>query len=313
VSFLKNSPDLLVLHYGMGVDSTAVLVGFQSRGIRPDLILFADTGGEKKETYLYLTIINRWLRSVGFPEVTVVKYVVKNFKNWPPYYDLEENCLTNGTLPSEAFGFGSCSLKWKTQPQEKFLKTWQPAVDCWAAGGKIHHVIGYDDSSADKKRSCSAKNTFKAKPEDTKNTYWYPLQEWHWDRERCQQEIAAAGLVVPPKSSCFFCPNMRTAEVRALPKEKLARIVIMEARAKPRLQKIQGLWRNGRKGTRGGEKFPGMMTDFIREEGLLSGETIDRLAGEVPKELIERNAAHAAGQTVESWEQFMARVLREVA
>lgn len=28
--------------YGIGVDSTAMLVGLHQRGIRPDLILFAD-------------------------------------------------------------------------------------------------------------------------------------------------------------------------------------------------------------------------------------------------------------------------------
>jgi hypothetical protein len=36
----------LVLAYELGVDSTAMLIEFARRGIRPDLILFADTGGE---------------------------------------------------------------------------------------------------------------------------------------------------------------------------------------------------------------------------------------------------------------------------
>lgn len=40
----------LVVAYGLGVNSTAMLVEFARRGIRPDLILFADTGGEKPET-----------------------------------------------------------------------------------------------------------------------------------------------------------------------------------------------------------------------------------------------------------------------
>ncbi|QDU97641.1 hypothetical protein Pla8534_54920 [Lignipirellula cremea] len=42
----------LVVAYGLGVDSTAMLIGLQRRGVRPDLILFANTGGEKPETYL---------------------------------------------------------------------------------------------------------------------------------------------------------------------------------------------------------------------------------------------------------------------
>src|SRR6185295_7186702 len=114
---------------------------------------FADTGSEKDETYAYLPTINAWLRSIGFPEVVVVRYAAQNFKHYPPYYTLEQNCLTNGTLPSEAFGFGSCSLKWKAAPQAKWLERWQPAIDCWAAGAKVVRAIGFDASCADQKRS----------------------------------------------------------------------------------------------------------------------------------------------------------------
>jgi hypothetical protein len=34
----------------------------------------------------------------------------------------------------------------------------------------------------------------------------YPLIDLRLDRAQCQAIIARAGLVVPPKSSCFFCP-----------------------------------------------------------------------------------------------------------
>src|SRR6516162_3721221 len=36
----------LVVAYGLGVDSTAMLIELAHRDIRPDLILFADTNGE---------------------------------------------------------------------------------------------------------------------------------------------------------------------------------------------------------------------------------------------------------------------------
>src|SRR5215471_17622806 len=98
-------PECLVVAYGAGVDSTALLVGLWRRGITPHAILFANTGGEKDETYAYLDVMNAWLRDVGFPTITVVRNVVQDFKHWPPYHTLEENCLTNGTLPSVAFGF----------------------------------------------------------------------------------------------------------------------------------------------------------------------------------------------------------------
>jgi hypothetical protein len=40
----------LVVAYGGGVDSTAMLIGFKQRSIRPDLILMADPGSEKDAT-----------------------------------------------------------------------------------------------------------------------------------------------------------------------------------------------------------------------------------------------------------------------
>src|SRR6516164_3471647 len=117
-----------VVAYGMGVDSTAMLIGLSGIGVRPDLILFADVGGEKDETYAYQAIMDQFLESVGFPAITVVRYTPQDFKNWPPYHTLEENCLTNGTLPSLAFGFGSCSQKWKVAPQNQFCNAWEPAL-----------------------------------------------------------------------------------------------------------------------------------------------------------------------------------------
>ena len=135
--------------YGMGVDSTAALIEMARQGIRPDLILFADTGGEKQQTYDYEPVFQDWLRQEGFPEIITVRYEPRNFKNWPPYFTLEDNCLTNGTLPSLAFGFKSCSLKWKVAPQNKFVQAWPPAQEAWSNGQKVIKVIGYDAGPSD--------------------------------------------------------------------------------------------------------------------------------------------------------------------
>jgi 3'-phosphoadenosine 5'-phosphosulfate sulfotransferase (PAPS reductase)/FAD synthetase len=98
---LRPHPDSpLVVAYGLGVDSTAMLIEFAQRGIKPDLILFADTGGEKPETYQYLGVIRPFLRRVGFPDVIVVRYQPKR----AVYDTLEGQCLHTGTLPSLAYG-----------------------------------------------------------------------------------------------------------------------------------------------------------------------------------------------------------------
>src|SRR5215813_7199322 len=117
-SAVRPHPDCpLVVAYGLGVDSTAMLVEFARRGVRPDLILFADTGGEKPETYAYLPVVQQYLARVGFPPVVTVRYEPSR----AAYRTLEEQCLHTGTLPSLAYGGKSCSLKYKRQSQDKFV------------------------------------------------------------------------------------------------------------------------------------------------------------------------------------------------
>ncbi len=290
----------LVVAYGLGVDSTALLVGLHALGDRPDLILFADTGNEKQETYDYLPVMNAWLKRVGLPEVIVVRRTVKDFKHWPPYHGLGENCLTNGTLPSLAFGFKSCSLKWKVWPQDKYCSTWPPAVRSWRAGVQVRKMIGYDAGPADMRRHSAAKFA-----EDHRYAYEYPLIQWGWDREKCKQAIREAGLPVPPKSACYFCPATQPEELHEFKKLYLRYIVVMEARAAPRLEKIQGLWRNGVKGTRGGKKKPGRMTDYIREHGLLPAAEVDRLVAEAPTAILDRQGEFAAGLEIPAWHDFI--------
>lgn len=73
------NPDApLMVAYGMGVDSTAMLVALARAGVRPDAILFADTGNEKQATYDYEPVIQAWLARVGFPALVTVRYRPRN-------------------------------------------------------------------------------------------------------------------------------------------------------------------------------------------------------------------------------------------
>lgn len=205
----------LVMAYGMGVDSTAILVEFARRGINPDLILFADTQAEKPETYAYLPIIQEFLAAHFLPAIQVVE-VTRTSK----HPSLESECLTNQTLPSLAFGMKSCSLKWKVGPQNKFCNNWPPARIAWASGVKVKKVIGYDCSPNDAKRGTFAQDgrgkgtciCCKSNP-CKKYVYWYPLIDWGIDRDGCKDIIRAAGLPLPCKSACFFCPASHKDEI----------------------------------------------------------------------------------------------------
>ena len=105
----------------------------------------------------------------------------------------------------------------------------------------------------------------------------YPLREWEWSRAACEARIARAGLPVPPKSSCYFCGSIKPDEVLELSTEELRIIVLMEARAKPRLRNVDGLWRRPVLGRRGATPRPGSITEFIRERGLLPPAEVDRI------------------------------------
>lgn len=302
LEFSRGAAAPLVVSLGYGVDSVAMLVGMARLGIIPDLILFADTGSEKEDTYAYIRsgVLETYLNLHGFPAVTVVRYQPKNFKRWPPYRSLEENLLTNITYPSIAYGQHSCSLKWKIAPMNDYVKGWRPAIDCWSAGGKVIKAIGYDNGKRDRQR-CS---TFQASagPEDLDLfEFRHYLQEWGWDRERCIEEIQAEGLPVPPKSSCYFCAAMKPWEVSSLSTSQLKRIVIIEQRALWRQRTTEGLWRATVKGFRGATPKPGKMTDYIRAQGLLPSEEIDRLIAATPTTYIH------VGE-IESWPAFLSQI-----
>jgi hypothetical protein len=277
--FADDEAPPVIVAYGAGVDSTALIIERHARGERIDMVLRA-VMPEKPETLAHVEIFERWMDAHGIPHKTV-SYAPRTFKHWPPYRDLLENCLTNGTLPSIAFGFSSCSLKWKVAPQDAWTKAWPPAQHAWARGQKVIRLIGYDAGKRDSRRYAHVEG-YSSELYD----YQYPLRQWGWDRDSCVARIRREGLPVPVASSCFFCAGMAPDEVRALPVEQLRLIVLLEARAAPRLRSCEGLWRSTTKGLRGREARPGSMTTFIRNECLLDAREIDRLVNEVPAELI---------------------------
>src|SRR5205814_1084051 len=82
--------------------------------------------------------------------------------------------------------------------------------------------------------------------EDRWYEYDYPLIEWGWDRAACEEAIRRAGLPVPPKSACFFCPSSKKPEILELKirhPDLLARAIEIERAAKADLQgkSIKGL------------------------------------------------------------------------
>lgn len=125
---------------GFGWDSSAMLIEMERRGQRPDLITFADHGGEKTGTYDFVPLLTRWCQDVDFPEPLICQYRPRQ-KTRDRYRAAVEamaermrlslapdvldrlsgivgNMIANCTLPGIAFGPKSCSVKWKLEAQE---------------------------------------------------------------------------------------------------------------------------------------------------------------------------------------------------
>lgn len=227
-----------IVTYGGGTNSTAMIIGMVKQGIIPDRILFSDTGGERPDTYAFIDLFSGWLVGNGAPAITKLHYTDKNGEP----LTLEQDCLEHQALPGIAYGFKSCSQKFKTRVADKFCNNDPDCKAVWGNGERIDKYIGYD-AGEPKRVECHKAYDLA----DKKYNNHYPLYDWGWTRERCVEEILSVGLPKPGKSSCFFCPSMKKAEIEDLWKrypDLFKRAMDMEANAAPKLEKIKGLGRN---------------------------------------------------------------------
>lgn len=211
---------MVVASFGGGVNSTAMLIGMWERGETCDLILFADTGGEKPHTYEHILDFSEWLVAHGMPIITTVKgsqaqQIIDG--------SLEGELLRRKSIPAIAYGFKTCSQKWKRDPCEKYIK--ENGFD-----GSVR-LYGFDADEPQRAKAFEGNR--------------YPLIEWGWGREECIAAIDRAGVKQPGKSACFFCPSSKKHEIYELRRqypELAARAVAMEKNAE--LTTIKGLGRN---------------------------------------------------------------------
>ena len=81
--------------------------------------------------------MQKWCKDNGFPEIITVRKGGNG-------ETLEEECLRLKTLPSIAYGFKTCSQKYKISPQEIFFNNLPEAKSLWESNRKIRRAIGFD-------------------------------------------------------------------------------------------------------------------------------------------------------------------------
>jgi hypothetical protein len=217
---------MILACYGGGTNSTALIIEWIKLGRKIDVILFADTGGERPQTYDYIDMFSDWVYDRIGVKITTLKTANET---------LEENCLRRKSLPSLAYGFKTCSQRFKMDQQNKFMNNLPEAKEAWANGEKITKLVGFD-----------ADEPWRAKDyDDKKYELYFPLIMWNYGRDECIGIIEDAGLPQPGKSSCFFCPSMTHSEIRSLNAtnpDLIERALAMEANAD--LTVVAGLGRS---------------------------------------------------------------------
>ena len=160
------------LSYGAGEHSTALLVL-----LKPQLVVFADTGDEEPETYTFLE-----RQAKPFVSGYGGQFVTVRNANWS---SLKEMAFHDRIVPARTHRW--CSDKFKVRPIRRYLEenSLLPIVQ----------HIGFDANEA-----------HRAKPsgrDDIVNRW--VLIERGFDRPACRKVNAQAGLT-PRKSGCFYCP-----------------------------------------------------------------------------------------------------------
>jgi Phosphoadenosine phosphosulfate reductase family len=209
-----------VLSYGGGVNSVALMVMLVKAGRPLDEVVFADTGAEVPETYAYLDVTKEFLNGSGVA-----------FTALPPagrHGGLYETAWHRRVIPSAVWRWSTRDFK--VGPLHRHYRQLYERVVQYLG-------IAYDEVE---RMRPSGRDTIE-------NVY--PLVDERVTRERCVEIIREAGLPIPVKSGCFFCPfnNLdRWAWLCEEHPDLFDRAVALEERSKhfPRQRLTDQVYRN---------------------------------------------------------------------
>lgn len=161
---------------------------------KAELVVFADTGGEKGRTYELLQVYEDWAAEMDFDWVQV------RSKDGPLKEYVETRSVPIPVHTEGAIGKRQCTDKWKIAPIEQYLhgrfgKATPLIAQLAMTWGEAHRMRD---------------------PRVKRNANRYPLIEKHLGRQECIDIIKMAGLPVPPWSACYFCPLQNDARWREI-------------------------------------------------------------------------------------------------
>ena len=224
-----------VFSFGGGVQSTAALVLAAQGELAVDAFLFANVGDDSENPATL-----RYVRDVAMPYAEAHGLTIHTLQRRRRTGEVETlyGRLTRPNsrsidIPVRLAGSGApanrrCTNDFKRQ----VIASW-----CWKHGARAKNpAIVQLGISMDEFQRMRNESGF---------TYLrnaYPLIERRMSRQDCMNTISRAGLPVPPKSSCWFCPYHRMSDWQRMAErepEQFAQAVALEATLTARAQVIK--------------------------------------------------------------------------
>ena len=191
-----------VLFFGGGIQTSALAVLISQGKVKVDQAIFSDTGGEKPETYWYMANITGPMLKKAGVELRIVK-------NEQPSYQ------------PDLYGFLWRIRDLPSLQQRRCSDHFKIRVINRAVGRDVTAIIGFSVDEVNRADRSRHKH-----PE-------FPLIDMGLSALDCRYIIMGAGIPLPMKSSCFFCPFQKVTEWLWLKKKHRAlfdRALALEAR-----------------------------------------------------------------------------------
>ncbi|MEV0821877.1 hypothetical protein [Nonomuraea rubra] len=204
----------IIFSYGLGLDSTAILLrwltepGSRWFDLRDLVVVTAQTGDEWVETaylveqHIYPLLARHGVRTIqvaragrrqadGIVILDDTTHPILCLTSAPGAYRLSEELLSVATVPQSG-GIRKCSLKFKGWVLDQVIA--QIVGD-----EEFVHVVGFEAGEVKRMMRDMPLGPGTRIPS-------YPLIEWGWYRDDCEQYVLDQLGVRWPKSACVQCP-----------------------------------------------------------------------------------------------------------
>jgi hypothetical protein len=175
-----------VISYGGGIQSTALVVLAMRERWPIDEIVHVDlVDAESPATREYVVRFREWLQREYRRDITVIErdlygdMLARPEFTPVPWHGKRERFMLSR----------QCTRQYKVQPLQRYLYDRYP-------GGRVGLMLGISVDEYHRMRDSSA----------ARIEHVYPLVDRRLTRWQCREVIERAGLAVPWKSSCWFCP-----------------------------------------------------------------------------------------------------------